>query len=422
MGLDLGQVDRVMDDLVRMARSQFPALGNKQYFNYGGQGPLADSAMAALIEGQRVIQDVGPFSGATYEWVSGERSHLRGAIAQYLGTMPETITLTENVTVGCNIPLWGLPWQSGDHVLIGDCEHPGVVAAVDEISRRYGVEVSRCALAQTMNAADPVGDPVAVVQAGLRPTTRLVVISHILWNTGQVLPLKEIVAACHANAARTRVLVDAAQSVGVLPLDVPGQGLPETEVDYYAFTGHKWMCGPAGVGGLYVRPEVLAETAPTFIGWRSIEVDGAARPMGWQPDGKRYEVATSDYPLWPAMREAIAVQAQWGTSMERYERICGLSKRLWEGLRSLEQVFCLLSEAPPPSGLVSFQLLGRDGEPRPELHTQLVAQLEAQKTYVRVLLSPHCLRACVHYLTLETEVDRLVEQIRAAMAAGALEG
>ncbi|MEL6813646.1 MAG: aminotransferase class V-fold PLP-dependent enzyme [Cyanobacteria bacterium J06598_3] len=410
--------DRVLEERVMAARSQFSALGNKQYFNYGGQGPLADSALAALIEGQRVIQAVGPFSGATYEWVSGERSQLRGAIAQSLGATPETITLTENVTMGCNIPLWGLPWQSGDHILIGDCEHPGVVAAVDEISRRYGVVVSTCGLAATMNARDPVGDPV-VVQQGLRPTTRLVVISHILWNTGQVLPLKEIVDACHANGPHTRVLVDAAQSVGMLPLDVPGQSLPETGVDYYAFTGHKWLCGPAGVGGLYVRPEVLAETAPTFIGWRSIEVDGAAKPTGWQPDGKRYEVATSDYPLWPAMREAIAVQGQWGTSVERYERICSLSKRLWAGLRSLDRVACLLTEAPPPSGLVSFQLLGPDGVPSPDLHTQLVTQLEAQNTYVRVLLSPHCLRACVHYLTLETEVDGLVEQLREALATSA---
>ena len=73
------------------------------------------------------------------------------AIAQALGTTPKTITLTENVTTGCNIPLWGLPWQSGDHILMGDCEHPGVVAAVAELSRRYELDVSTCALADTRN-------------------------------------------------------------------------------------------------------------------------------------------------------------------------------------------------------------------------------------------------------------------------------
>ncbi|MEO1392796.1 MAG: aminotransferase class V-fold PLP-dependent enzyme [Cyanobacteria bacterium J06634_5] len=410
--LGVGELERVLK-----ARSQFSALAGKRYFNYGGQGPMADRAIALLMASQQKIQQVGPFSGATYDWVSEEGPKLRGAIAQTLGATPETITLTENVTVGCNIPLWGLPWQSGDHILIGDCEHPGVVAGVNEISRRYGVAVSTCALAATTNGGENGGDPVAVIRQGLRPSTRLVVISHLLWNTGQVLPLKEIVSVCHANAPHTRVLVDAAQSAGTLPLDAAGQTLPETGVDYYAFTGHKWMCGPAGVGALYVRPEVLEETAPTFIGWRGIEVDGEANPTGWMPDGRRFEVATSDYPLWPALSEAIALQAEWGTSTERYTRICALSKKLWEGLRSLKNVTCLLTNAPPPSGLVSFQLLGDDGAPSPELHKQLVQHLEAQKVYVRSLLSPNCVRACVHYLSLEAEVDELVKLIDAFTAA-----
>ncbi|MEM9088712.1 MAG: aminotransferase class V-fold PLP-dependent enzyme [Cyanobacteria bacterium P01_F01_bin.53] len=398
-------------DSSALARTQFPALKGKHYFNYGGQGPMADSAMDALSQAQKTIQLEGPFSGSTYAWVTDEKAKLRSSIAHSLGATPEAITLTENVTVGCNIPLWGLAWQPGDHILLGDCEHPGVVAAVKEVSRRYGVSVSTCALAATMNARDPIGDPVSVVQQGLQPSTRLVIISHILWNTGQVLPLKEIVEVCHANSPQTRVLVDAAQSAGVLPLDVPGQTLPETGVDYYAFTGHKWMCGPAGVGALYVSPVALADTAPTFIGWRSIEVDDEAKPTGWMPDGRRFEVATSHYPLWPAMREAMAVQAKWGTSAERYARICALSARLWEGLRSLDQVACLRTEAPPPSGLVSFQLLGLDGQPSPELHAKLVPYLESQKMYVRTLLSPNCVRACVHYLTLETEVDDLVSAV-----------
>lgn len=399
-------------ETVAITRQQFSVLQGKHYFNYGGQGPMADSAIAQLIQAQHKIQTEGPFATAISEWLQVEGQQIRSGLAQALGTTTETITLTENVTVGCNIPLWGLPWQQGDHILLGDCEHPGVVAAVTEISRRYGLDVSTCALAATMNGGDPVG----VIEQELRPQTRLVIISHVLWNTGQLLPLKQIAALCHAHTPQTRLLVDAAQSVGMLPLDSPGWTLPEIGVDYYAFTGHKWLCGPAGVGGLYVRPEVLADTAPTFIGWRGVEVDGAANPTGWKPDGRRFEVATSDYPLWGALRQAMAGQAEWGESAARYERICALSERLWQGLRSLPRVECLLTQSPPPSGLVSFQLLGDDAQPNPNLHGALVRQLEAQKFYLRTLLSPHCVRACVHYLSLESEVDELIAQIEAFMA------
>ncbi|MGB3769057.1 MAG: aminotransferase class V-fold PLP-dependent enzyme [Phormidesmis sp.] len=389
-------------------RQQFSSLSNKQYFNYGGQGPMSDRALQTLTHAQQRIQQEGPFAGTVNQWLQAEGRETRSAIAQALGAAPETITLTENVTVGCNIPLWGLPWQSGDHILIGDCEHPGVIAAVQEIARRYDLVVSTCALSELLKGADPV----AVIQQALRPNTRLVIISHILWNTGQLLPLKEIVDVCHANAPQTRVLVDAAQSVGSLPLDQPDWQLPETGVDFYAFTGHKWWCGPAGAGGLYIRPEVLEETAPTFIGWRGISVDENGQPTGWTPDGRRFEVATSDYGLWGALRQSMELQAEWGNSAERYERICALSRRLWEGLRSLPSVKCLLETAPPPSGLVSFQLIDSKNQPRIDLQVKTVQQLETEKIYLRTLESPKCIRACVHYLSLETEVDSLIERIK----------
>lgn len=391
----------------RQHREQFSALAGKHYFNYGGQGPMADSAIMAITEGQQAIQRRGPFSGAAYEWISVQGEGVRGAIARSLGATPDTITLTENVTVGCNIPLWGLPWQSGDHILMGDCEHPGIVAAVNEICRRYGVEVSTCALSSLLQGADPID----VIAQGLRPNTRLVIISHILWNTGHVLPLKEIVGLCHHNAPQTRVLVDAAQSAGSLPLDQPGQTLPESQVDYYAFTGHKWMCGPAGIGALYTRAEMIEETAPTYIGWRGVQVDDTANPTGWEPGGKRYEVATSNYPLWKSLQQAIAIQDAWGDSAQRYDRICALSARLWSGLQAISGVRCLLTDAPPKSGLVSFQILDDSGSPLFSQHDTLVKTLEAQKVYARTLLAPNCVRACVHYLSLENEVDELVAAI-----------
>jgi L-cysteine/cystine lyase len=401
---------RAGDDLTALLahRQQFSALANKQYFNYGGQGPMGDRALTALFEAQRQIQIAGPFAQAVEKWLQAEDKQIRAVLAQALGTPTTSITLTENVTQGCNIPLWGLPWQPGDHILMGDCEHYGIVAAVNELSRRYGVTVSRFSVASRQAVPTEV---VATIQQALQPTTRLVILSHILWNTGQLLPLADIVAACHAHSPQTRVLVDAAQSAGVLPLDQDGEGLLQMGVDYYALTGHKWWCGAGGLGALYVSPTALAETSPTFIGWRSVEIDSASNPVGWKPDGRRFEVATADFALWGALRSAIAIQAEWGSSLQRYQRICSLSERLWQGLRAIDGVTCLLTEAPP-AGLVSFQITDANGTPSPAKHNALVQQLAAKGIHVRTLLSPHCVRACVHYLTLESEVDGLIETIQ----------
>ena len=382
-------------------RQQFPALANKGYFNYGGQGPLPQSALEAIYQTHMTLQTDGPFSGRTNQWIQQAATAMRQTFADMLQVPATAITLTEDVTVGCNIPLWGIDWQAGDRILMTDCEHPGIIAAVQEVSRRFRVVVDVCPLLATAQG----GNPVDVMAAALQPRTRLLVISHMLWNTGQLLPLTDIVRLCHDHKPNSiGVLVDAAQSVGMMPLDLTATG-----VDFYAFTGHKWCCGPAGLGGLYIKPAVREAIAPTFIGWRGITIDAQGNPTGWEPSGKRYEVATSDYPLMAGLQAALHLHQGWGTATERYQRICQLSQQLWQQLQSHPRIR-MVTAAPPQSGLVSFQLL-EQGVPSPALHTRLVNDLEADNMLLRILLHPHCVRACVHYFTLTSDVTALGDRI-----------
>ena len=383
-------------------RKQFLGLANKTYFNFGGQGTMPEASLDAIVDTHQYIQKVGPFSGSVNSWLQGKTAELRDAIATELRTTSDRITLTENVTAGCNIALWGIQWEAGDSILMSDCEHPGVIATVNEIARRFDVKVEICSILDTLNE----GNPVEVIQQHLTPNTRLVLISHLLWNTGQVLPLGEIVALCHNyphSKHPIKVLVDAAQSVGCLDLD-----LPDSNVDYYAFTGHKWLCGPAGVGGLYVSESAFEELHPTFIGWRSIELDGAGNPKDWRANGEKYEVATSAYPEYQGLKAAIAVHQQWGTSTQRYQRIRQLSQYLWFALTQLEGVECL-KKSPPEAGLVSFQIHSKN-------HLSLVKHLEQQGFFLRTITNPDCIRACVHYMSLTQEIDSLVTAISLAIS------
>ena len=377
-------------------RQQFPGLINKTYFNFGGQGTMPEVALKAIIDTHKYIQQEGPFSGKVNSWLTDKVNLLREAIATELGTTPETITITENVTAGCNIALWGVEWRQGDRILMTDCEHPGIIATVREICRRFGVEVSICSIMDTLNS----GDSVEVIRDNLTDDTRLVVLSHLLWNTGQVLPIKEIAQACHNYPAQKtiRLMVDAAQSVGSLDLN-----LPELEIDYYAFTGHKWLCGPAGVGGLYISKEAFEDLNPTFIGWRGVDMDDRGNPVAWKQDGAKFEVATSAYPEYEGLRSAIALHQEWGNKSDRYQRICELSEYLWSQLQNVEGISCL-KDTPPEAGLVSFQVAGIE-------HKQLVNNLEQQGFLLRTIANPDCIRACVHYLTLPEEIDRLLKAI-----------
>jgi L-cysteine/cystine lyase len=345
-----------------------------------------------MHQAQLEMQEIAPFSAAANNWMNAETAALRSLMADELGAPTDSISIVENTTVGCNIAMWGLDWRSGDRILITDCEHQGIIGTAQELQHRFGIDIDICPMGQTVNGGDPIG----VIRDALQPNTRMLVMSHVLWNTGQVLPLAAIIELCHQRGIL--VIVDAAQSVGVLPLNLTALG-----ADGYAFTGHKWWCGPAGVGGLYIRPEIRETLRPTFIGWRSLVTDAQGQPRRFQTGGDRYEVATAAVPLYRGLRTALALHRAFGPAGDRYQVICDRAAELWEQLNAIDHVECI-RHRPPDSGLIAFQL--RNGK-----HQELVKALEAQNIYLRLLLNPNCIRACTHYLTTSAEIDRLITVI-----------
>lgn len=384
---------------IEQFRQQFSGLNNKFYFNFGGQGVLSNQSFQAMVDTYNYVEKIGPFGLKINSWLQQQTTDLKLAIANELKVAQETITITENVTVGCNIALWGIDWQQNDEIVLTDAEHPSIIGIVQEIQKRFKVKIITCKITETLNQ----GNPLKVIENSLTANTRLVILSHVLWNTGQVLPLQEIVNLCHHypnSNQKIQVLVDGAQSVGCLPLN-----LTETNVDFYAFTGHKWLCGASGVGGLYISPNSLNSVAPTFIGWRGFNFESKDNIIGFKKDGSKFEVATSAYPLFVALKTAINVHNQWGSDQIRYQRICQLSNYLWQKLNEIEEIECLKT-TPPESGLVSFIVKKNISS------NELVKKLENEGFFLRTIANPACIRACVHYLTLESDILQLVNQIK----------
>ena len=194
------------------------------------------------------------------------------------------------------LPLWGLPWQAGDELLISDAEHYGVVAALEELARRHQLRITSLAVADL--AGDAAATAAAVgqrLEAALTPRTRLVVLSHLLWNTGQLMPIAAVAAQLAGHPRHPWLLVDGAQSLGSLQVAEAAAA-----ADIYACTGHKWCCGPEGLGAVALSARLLADSRPTLIGWRSLDHDGPGA-AGYHHDARRFEVATSCTPLYAGL-------------------------------------------------------------------------------------------------------------------------
>ena len=384
-------------------RELCPALLNKTYFNYGGQGPMPIPSLEAIQASWRRIQELGPFTTDVWPFIGAEVSSTRRRLAQLCGVAPHRLALSENVTSGCVLPLWGLPFTAGDRLLISDCEHPGVVAACVELARREGLEIDTLPV-QQLRSDQPSTDASVMdaLEQSLTPRTRLVVLSHLLWNTGQIMPITAVAERLAQHPQSPYLLVDAAQSFGQIPVQQAAAA-----ADIYAFTGHKWACGPEGLGGVALSERVLEQGQPTVIGWRSLRDESKADLSSSDPfhhDSRRFEVATSCVPLMAGLRCSLDLLEQEGSSEARLGRILQLSRDLWGTLEQLPGVSPLL-EVPPASGLVSFQLS------KGPACGEVVKQLGSQGLWIRDLADPACLRACTHVTTGGKEIETLVEAI-----------
>lgn len=389
-------------------RGVMPALAGKTYFNYGGQGPLPDPSLAAITESWRTIQQLGPFTGDVWPFIEHTTTRLRQRLAAWFGVGPQRVAFTENVTSGCVLPLWGLPWHSSDELLISDCEHPGVVAACRELARREGLSLAVLPVKDLRGSLKATSEALRLrLEQALTARTRLVVLSHLLWNTGQVMPIAAVAEQLQGHPNQPWLLVDGAQSLGSLPLADAAIANAAAAADIYGCTGHKWCCGPEGLGAVALSERLLAQSQPTLIGWRSLSHEGSGT-SGFHSDARRFEVATSCIPLMAGLHQSLKLLEAEGSAQQRLECIQASSRQLWNGLQAIAGVETLL-EVPPPAGLVSFTINPTAQTKTPEA---VVQALGKQGIWLRSLDNPHCLRACTHLTTTEAEIDQLLEALK----------
>lgn len=158
------------------------------------------------------------------------------------GTDPNRLVFAYNSTDALNLALYGLI-SPGDHVVTTTVEHNAVLRPLEHLARHAGVTVDHV----PFDAAGFV-DPDAVARA-FRPNTKVVALNHASNVIGTVQPVAEIGRRCRERGIH--LVVDASQTAGKVPIDVQAMN-----IDVLAFTGHKSLMGPTGIGGLYVREGV----------------------------------------------------------------------------------------------------------------------------------------------------------------------
>lgn len=369
----------------------FPALADNSYvyLNSGGSGPPS----VETIQAMRAVDDLcsGPAYLEGTDFYAHQRdayARARASAARLVNADPADIALTQSTTHGMNLGAFALDWREGDEVVSSRSEHPGCLVPLHALQRRYGVR---------LKLIEPPVTP-EKVEATMTARTRLVALSHVDWTTGEVLPLREICALARGQGALT--LVDGAQSVGNIRVDVPATG-----ADMYAFTGHKWVLGPEGMGGLYVRPGCEAES--TSLGFASLSDPTQFRAEGgyWEhvyEGARRFEASTMSPALAAGFAQAVDAAYERGP-----EGFAGIQHRadLLAGLLEKLSHITLRSPRPARSGLVSFEISGTAAK-------DAVEKLLAKKFVVRFIPEPYpYVRASTHLFNTEEELEALAQAV-----------
>jgi cysteine desulfurase family protein len=243
----------------------------------------------------------------------------RKALAEFFGgAHPERLVFHYNSTDALNIAIFGL-LQKGDHAISTTLEHNSVLRPLYHLSQDEGVEVDYVPF-DDKGFVDPDD-----FKSRFRNNTRLVVVNHASNVLGTVQPIAEI--GRHCREAGIPFLIDASQTAGKLPIDID-----ECNVDVLAFTGHKSLLGPTGIGGLYVREGIeIRQTRAGGTGVRS----AVRRHLEEYP--YRLEYGTTNVVGVAGMSAGLGWLKEKGLE-SIHEHEMALTTRLRDGLRDVEGV------------------------------------------------------------------------------------
>ncbi|MFH1624677.1 MAG: aminotransferase class V-fold PLP-dependent enzyme, partial [Pseudomonadota bacterium] len=226
------------------------------------------------------------------------------------------IVFTCNATESLNLGILGL-LNEGEHVVTTSIEHNSVMRPLRYLEQKKGVRI-------TIVDCSAKGElDLDILRSAIGKDTKLVAVNHASNVMGTILPIEEI----GKIAEGIPFLVDAAQTAGVYPIDVEG-----SNIDLLAFTGHKGLLGPTGVGGLYIKEGL--ELQPLKYGGTGSNSEREEQP-DFLPD--KYECGTLNTVGIAGLGAGVRYVIEEGIDEIRLQEI-ELTKRLLSGLEAIRGV------------------------------------------------------------------------------------
>ncbi len=381
-------------------RQDLPATGEVGYFQTGTYGPASDSVLQAVRETMESEARHGPATSAGRGSHAEREAAARSGLARMLNVNEEELGIETNTSRAMQQIVRGLDWKAGDEFVMTSLEHVSTYGLSYALEQEFGVKTIVLG-AEEIDDEHLLGDLAHV----LTDRTRLICLSHIASPNGRLLPCKK--AAAIAHDAGVPVMLDLAQSVGQMPVD-----LQELDCDFAVGSGHKWLLGPMGTGYMFISEQQIPGFRPNFIPDRSpwaLPDDPTPTPTA----RSRTEIGTYNHALVVGLGRAVEIMQSIGLETMQ-DRITQLSGRLRQGVGHIDRARIITPlEAGKSAGITSLMF---DGFTKTDMDGLVDKMHGRHQTVVKSqwLTAPPDpvkvgMRISVAAFNDESEVDRLLE-------------
>ncbi len=256
---------RMLEELANAPGSPEDLATNEDFWATVQQAFTADRSMINFNNGgvspaPRVVQDAHKrhldFANTSSAWAlwkiqEPQREPVREKMARQWGVDPEEIAFTRNSSESLQICQQGLELKKGDEVLTTTQDYPRMITTFKQRARREEIALKQ------FKIPIPCEDPAKIVklfEENITPKTRMILMSHIINITGQILPVKAVVDMARKKNGGIPVVVDGAHALAHFDFKISDLGC-----DYYGVSLHKWLHAPHGTGLLYVRRDKIKD-------------------------------------------------------------------------------------------------------------------------------------------------------------------
>ena len=373
--------------------NDFPT-GGKIYLNNASVSLMPLESIKAMTDFLVSYCSIGPDSIDSESFVTDKLRQTRRVIADLVKCQPEEIILTQSTTDGVNAVANGLSFDSKSNIIIRGMAH-------EHHANYYPwLRLSDKLQIKNLKVDEQGFFDMKELQSMLDSNTKLVTLSHALYNTGTILPIEEVGEILEKN--NTPYFLDTAQTIGCIgDFDVNN-----TKCNFMSFNGSKWLCGPMGTGLFFCKKSSSDLLEPLAIGGESAMIYDENK-LSYKDLPEKFQTGFRNYVGIVGLESSVRYLSEFGMQNIR-TKVIKLANQLRDELSKISGV-TLYGPADPEkrTSIVSFNIEGHEPQ-------TIVERLEKQNIVlsVREIFEKKLVRASPHLFNTESEMETVINALK----------